>query len=180
MNIKITFPSLVMTILLFVLYTENIFCQNNYIQWFTFNSGFSEVKSSVSILKSALGQPLVGSSRQNNSLVQSGFLAAPILVGKVVGIDKYEDTPVGFLLNQNYPNPFNPNTLIKYSIPVKTFVQLKVFDILGKEVAVLVNEEKESGLYTIKFNAGNFATGLYVYQIRAGNYFDTKKMLLLK
>jgi hypothetical protein len=93
--------------------------------------------------------------------------------------------PISFRLFQNYPNPFNPSTKIKYSIPYigthrGVFVQLKVYDILGNEVAVLVNEEKPAGEYQAEFNAANLPSGLYLYRLQSGNYSETKKMLMLK
>jgi hypothetical protein len=93
--------------------------------------------------------------------------------------------PISFRLFQNYPNPFNPSTKIKYSIPYvgthrAVFVQLKVYDILGNEVAVLVNEEKPAGEYQAEFNAANLPSGLYLYRLQSGNYSETKKMLMLK
>jgi len=85
-----------------------------------------------------------------------------------------------FVLHQNYPNPFNPTTVIKYSIPQQTFVSLKVYNILGKEVSVLVNEQKEAGVYEVEFNASNLSNGIYFYTLRAGNFVDTKKLILAK
>jgi len=90
-----------------------------------------------------------------------------------------------FLLNQNYPNPFNPTTTIKYIIPiVKTThelsLQLKVYDVLGKEVVALVNEKKSSGVYEVEFDASELTTGIYFYTLSSGNFVQTKKMLLLK
>jgi hypothetical protein len=84
-------------------------------------------------------------------------------------------------LYQNYPNPFNPVTNISYQIPEQSFISLKVFDILGNEVAALVNEEKTAGYHEIVFSAkGGSASGIYFYQLRTGNFFQTKKMILLK
>ncbi len=83
-------------------------------------------------------------------------------------------------LFDNYPNPFNPTTQIKYSINENGLVTLKVYDILGKEVAELVNEEKQAGTYTVSFDASNLASGIYIYSINANNFHQTKKMLLLK
>ena len=91
-----------------------------------------------------------------------------------------EETNIEFALGQNYPNPFNPITSIKYSIPNRSNVVLKIYDILGTVVTTLVNEEKEQGVYTISFDASNLASGLYLYQIQAGSFIDTKKMILLK
>jgi len=85
-----------------------------------------------------------------------------------------------FVLYQNYPNPFNPTTKIKYQLPSLSFVTLKVYDILGNEVAVLVNEEKQSGFYEAEFKSINLVSGVYFYKIQAGSFVQTKKMLLLK
>ncbi len=85
-----------------------------------------------------------------------------------------------FSLIQNYPNPFNPNTTIAYSIPIAGKVSLKIFDVLGNEIATLVNEEKTTGNYTVNFDASNLTSGVYFYRIQAGDYVETKKMILLK
>jgi hypothetical protein len=92
---------------------------------------------------------------------------------------------ITFSLDQNYPNPFNPSTKIKYEIPGQarydnTLVTLKVYDILGNEITTLVNEEKPAGEYDVEFNGTNLPSGLYFYQLKAGEYSETKKMLLLK
>jgi hypothetical protein len=88
--------------------------------------------------------------------------------------------PAKFDLTQNYPNPFNPSTSIRFSIPQTSKVLLKVYDVLGREVATLVNSEKAAGNYEVNFDASKLASGLYVYTINAGNYSATKKMMLLK
>ncbi len=86
----------------------------------------------------------------------------------------------------NYPNPFNPTTTISYQLPEKSFVTLKVFDILGKEVATLVNENKSAGYHTVVFNAGHsergrgMTSGVYIYTLSANGIVQTKKMLLTK
>jgi hypothetical protein len=83
-------------------------------------------------------------------------------------------------LQQNFPNPFNPETMIKYSLAKVSFVTLKVYDITGKEVSVLVNSEQTAGAHTVNFNAGNLSTGIYYYTINTGEYTETKKMVLIK
>ena len=88
--------------------------------------------------------------------------------------------PLNFALNQNYPNPFNPTTTISYSIPEKSFVSLKVYNILGKEVSSLVSSQEEAGSHQVNFNAMNLSSGIYFYTIRAGNFTATKKLMLLK
>jgi hypothetical protein len=95
-------------------------------------------------------------------------------------IIEVEIAPLVFSLSQNYPNPFNPSTKINYSIPQSSNVVIKVFDILGNEVATLVNEQKPAGSYEIEFNATNFPSGVYCYQLKAGTFIETKKMLLVK
>ncbi|PIP78501.1 MAG: hypothetical protein COW85_03930, partial [Ignavibacteria bacterium CG22_combo_CG10-13_8_21_14_all_37_15] len=85
-----------------------------------------------------------------------------------------------YALFNNYPNPFNPVTTITYQLPKDGVVTLKIFDMLGKEVMTLVNEQKEMGRYTVQFDASSLASGMYVYQLRANDYTSTKKMLLLK
>jgi parallel beta-helix repeat protein len=86
----------------------------------------------------------------------------------------------GFALGQNYPNPFNPSTIIRYQVPAAGNVELKVFDVLGKEIAELVNGIQSAGTYSSTFNASNLPSGMYFYTLKAGNTVETKKMLLLK
>jgi len=87
---------------------------------------------------------------------------------------------VDYTLSQNFPNPFNPVTAISYGVPVNTFLNLKVCNSLGEEVAVLVNEEKLTGNYEVEFNASNLSSGIYFYRLQAGDFVQTRKMILLK
>jgi hypothetical protein len=84
------------------------------------------------------------------------------------------------VLNQNYPNPFNPTTTISFSIPSSTFTSLKVYDILGNEVATLVNEEKPAGEHKITFDASKLTSGVYLFRLNSGNFTEIKKMILLR
>jgi hypothetical protein len=93
---------------------------------------------------------------------------------------KTNSMPTQFALSQNYPNPFNPTTMIEYSIPQNSFVTLKVYNVLGQEVASLVNQERQSGSYVVNFDASRLSSGMYFYKIQAGSFTLTKKMLLLK
>ncbi len=115
-----------------------------------------------------------------------GILAA-LANGTVVqfstltGIETSEvSVPVNFELKQNYPNPFNPSTKIQFSLPVNQTVTLKVFNMLGQEVATLLNKDMTAGYHNINFNANGFSSGIYLYQLKAGNFIQTKKMTLLK
>lgn len=100
----------------------------------------------------------------------------------IVGVEESLFKPETFALFQNYPNPFNPSTVISYQLSDFSQVVLKVYDILGNEIAVLVNEQKHPGLYQINFNTElyNLAGGVYIYTIHAGEYFESRKMLLIK
>ena len=89
-------------------------------------------------------------------------------------------TPISFELNQNYPNPFNPTTTIEYQIPKQSHVTLMVFDILGNQVSDLVNKNEPAGKYSVNFNASKLSSGIYFYRIDAGNYVQTKKLMVLK
>ena len=95
-------------------------------------------------------------------------------------IDDNADQPNIFHLHQNYPNPFNPTTKIRFEIPGISFVTLKIYDVLGNEIATLINEEKPAGNYKITFNASNLSSGIYFYTLRAGDFIQTKKFVLLK
>ena len=103
-----------------------------------------------------------------------------------MNVEKIDDQiPVEFTLEQNYPNPFNPNTVIRYSIVSPSLVSLKIFDILGREVKTLVNKEQVNGVYEVNWNGddelGNkVSTGVYFYRIDAGDFVQTKKMMLIK
>ena len=100
----------------------------------------------------------------------------------IVDVEKTPELPTGYSLSQNYPNPFNPETAISYQLSAFSHVTLKVYDILGREMATLVNEEKSAGRHTAKFNASNLASGTYFYQIIVdhGKFSQVKKMMLVK
>jgi hypothetical protein len=88
--------------------------------------------------------------------------------------------PIEYNLSQNYPNPFNPSTTIIFTISDLRFTTLKVYDVLGNEIATLVNEEKPAGIYEVVFNAFEYPSGIYFYRLQAGKLIQTKKMILLK
>ncbi|HAP35823.1 MAG TPA: hypothetical protein DCQ28_07735, partial [Bacteroidetes bacterium] len=103
-----------------------------------------------------------------------------VLLPNITSVLTDEQIPVAFSLAQNYPNPFNPSTTIRYSIPTNSQVVLKVYNMLGQEVASLVNKEQQVGNYQVVFDANKLATGIYIYRIQAGSYVETKKMMLIK
>ena len=99
-----------------------------------------------------------------------------------VGTDKLsqDKLPNSFRLSQNYPNPFNPSTVISYQLPVNSKVSLKIYDLLGREIATLVNEEQSAGWKQVEWNATSVASGIYFYKLQANNFIETKKMLVIK
>ena len=136
-----------------------------------------------------------------NSFVEYSFTditshSFPIVRYRIKAIDndgsfKYSNIievntlPMSYELLQNYPNPFNPATKIKFAIPSvgidnNVLVRLKVYDILGNEVATLLDEEKEAGIYEVEFSAAGLASGIYIYRIESVDFIDTKKMVLLR
>ena len=129
----------------------------------------------------SIGTALTGASDHLPVYVDLIFGAAP------VSVETSNNLPLQFELKQNYPNPFNPSTTINYTIPVENLrpayiqhITLKIFDVLGRTVATLVNEDKSPGNYSVKFDAGKLTSGIYFYSLQSGNYLTTKKMLYLK
>ena len=98
----------------------------------------------------------------------------------VVSVDERTSPPTEYTLHQNYPNPFNPSTTITYELPNSSEVRLSVFDMLGREVSVLVNERNEAGVHDVKFDGSNVASGVYVYRLTVGDFVQSKKLVLLK
>jgi len=108
---------------------------------------------------------------------QDEFLITPSPVTSVV---QNNELPTSFALEQNYPNPFNPTTTIEYHVPIASFVKLSVFDILGREITVLVNANVQAGKHRLTFDASSFAAGVYLYRMDAGKFQETRKLILLK
>jgi hypothetical protein len=136
---------------------------------------------------STQGYPVAENLRYSNAAMQSAGDDGKALGDlnwfpeQLVGVEQESNSiPAKFELSQNYPNPFNPTTEIKYSIPQSGFVTLKVFNLLGQEVATLVNQQQKTGSYIVNFDASNLASGIYMYRIQSDNFSLTKKMVLLK
>ncbi len=127
---------------------------------------------------------LVNTARRDSHLVRADALILE-QAGTPVGIFEPLYIPVEYSLSQNYPNPFNPVTQIRYTLPQNTNVQLKIYDILGREVKTLVNSEQPAGGYIVEWNGTNnfntqVSSGMYIYRIVAGKFVQTKKMMFLK
>lgn len=101
-------------------------------------------------------------------------------VNTVTSVSENKEHPVEFSLSQNHPNPFNPVTVIGYQLSAVGRVELKVFDLLGREIATLVNKEQNAGKYEVEFDASNLPSGTYFYKLRAADYVEVKKMMVLR
>ena len=112
--------------------------------------------------------------------IEANLVSAEETFNSVITSVEEDTVPLKYLISQNYPNPFNPSTLIKFSVPQKENVKIKVYNTIGQQVAELINEEVAAGNYDIKFNASNLPSGVYFYSIEAGNFNQTKKMMLIK
>ncbi len=106
--------------------------------------------------------------------------AITVKVSGVLGVGDTRSLPTQFALQQNYPNPFNPSTVINYELPKAVYVRLVVYDMLGREVATLINGTQDAGYKSVQFNAANLPSGIYTYRLTAGTYVEVKKMALLK
>jgi len=143
------------------------------------NSGtnWSQINTSLtnlSVLSLATNSTTLYAGTQNG-----GVWTRPL--SQVVAVDEpATSAPTSYTLEQNYPNPFNPTTTLSFTIPSSSFVNLKVFDVLGSEVATLVNESKAAGIYSVDWNAASYPSGLYFYLLSANNNTELKKMMLLK
>jgi hypothetical protein len=110
-----------------------------------------------------------------------GWLTARVFkASPLVPVVADKPAPQRFVLAQNYPNPFNPSTTISFSLPRTENIALKVYDVLGREVATLVDRREEAGEHSVKWNAEEFASGVYFYQLRAGGFVETRKLLLIR
>jgi hypothetical protein len=143
------------------------------------SSGGEQISSTRYILNSTVGEPFIGKSLSASYQQYSGFWYV-YEQSTITEVEADEGIPISYKLEQNYPNPFNPSTIIKFGVPERGTVLIKIYDILGNEVAVLVNEEMEAGWYRREFNAGSFSSGIYICRMQSGTYTNTKKMLMIK
>jgi hypothetical protein len=123
------------------------------------------------------GIPFIPEQAQNLPPIFATEATLNLLISSV---DDKTTLITDYKLNQNYPNPFNPGTVISYQLPENNFVTIKVFNLLGKEVATLVNNNQTAGVHNVTFDASNLSSGLYLYKIQAGNFTSVKKLMLLK
>ena len=121
-----------------------------------------------------------GSHGVHNTLLVQKLLTDAIARFTPTGVKELNQMPATFGLSQNYPNPFNPSTEIKFSVPYGSNVNIAIYDILGNKVTTLINDYYAQGTYKVRWNAQNYASGIYLYKIEAANFIMIKKMVLLK
>jgi hypothetical protein len=157
-------------------------CFNN--SSYTSNSTVNGTANSLNQLKHNHSDLSSGDGCTGITSPSSSYTARPnvkLTISPSTGIgNENNGIPTVFSLSQNYPNPFNPVTKINYSIPKQTQVLMKVYDILGREAAVLVNDVKSPGYYSVDFDGTNFSSGVYFYRIEAGSFTDVKRFMLIK
>jgi hypothetical protein len=149
-------------------------------------SGGNLSTNSSYTLNSTIGEPFIGQSSNTSHNQYEGFWYM-YYEDVIVTVEDDLPMPATFKLEQNYPNPFNPTTIIKFGVPERSNVVLKIYDILGSEVATLVNEEMDAGWYERSFNAVSLSSGVYIYRLEAVSiaeqsekFISIKKMLLIK
>jgi len=142
-------------------------------------SGGNVISNSNNNIVSTVGEAFIGKSSNTVNQNQIGFWYA-YQQTTITDVENEEIIPTVFKLEQNYPNPFNPSTRIKFAVPERSNVLIKVYDILGSEVATLVNEEMDAGWYENNFNAAGLSSGVYLFRMEAGNFISTKKMIYLR
>ena len=174
------------------IYAQRVF-SNGTAQWAANGIAISKAAENqeyVTLVSDATGGAIITWSDERNGSTNTDIYVQRVnadgSLSGTTGVEELESVlPKDFSLEQNYPNPFNPSTKIKYSVPIvrtglALSVQLKIYDMLGNEIATLVDEYKPAGSYEVNFNASQFSSGIYFYKLQTGSYVETKKMILLR
>ena len=191
-NISGTLPDMpIHSVVVDPLYPNNVYCGNDigvYVStnggtnWFTFSTGMPYTL--IFDLTISYPNRKLRAATHGNGIWQTNLLANPVGINEITG-----EVPASYSLSQNYPNPFNPSTKIKFSIPSSSVIlsraknlktTLKIYDLLGKEIAALVNEQLQPGTYEVTFDAGKLSSGVYFYRLQSDSFVDVKRMTLLK
>jgi hypothetical protein len=164
------------------LYPQNIYVGNDLGVYVSTNGGTSWSEFRVGMPYAIVFDlTIVNPSRKLRATTHGNGVFERKLYQNPLGITgNGNETPKEYKLEQNFPNPFNPSTKINYSVPKSGLVTLKIYDMIGKEVATLVNENKTAGNYTMVFNGSNLSSGIYFYRLTAGNFSETKKLMVIK
>lgn len=162
-----------------ILLTTEILLSQNQIPYGVISSGGGKVSGTTNIVTFSLGEPVIGKVAGSTNIAVIGFWDV-YQQELLTTVEDEKPLPIEFKLEQNYPNPFNPSTRITYHLPKTANVELKVYDVLGNEIATLVDEVKPAGYYEVEFDASLISSGVYIYKIIAGDYSYSRKMILLK
>jgi hypothetical protein len=168
-----------------LLFQSEAFTQTpaNKVDWYSLNMGFASSASANTMVKSAAGQAFVGTMQQSNTRIESGFFAHSLLRDPTVGVNEKEagqEIPTHYELQQNYPNPFNPSTTIAFALPKSSTVTLKLFDMFGRELAMLAEGKLPAGRHQVVFDATAFSSGVYFYRLQANEFSQTRRLTLIK
>ncbi len=171
--------------LMLLIYPMTGWSQNVAVSWSSFNTGFAVPRSTTTLVPSAVGQAFVGPAGQGDTYVESGLLVIMLQKGTTVSTSELEGLPLAYALNQNYPNPFNPQTTIRFVLPAATEIRIVVYDLLGREVARLVDGLMQPGYHRVvwegKGSSGSpVPSGIYIARLLTPEYTKSIKMLLLK
>lgn len=169
---------IIVVALISVFFISTAFSQNQ-ISNSVIGAGGNKTFNANYIFNSTVGEPLIGITNNTLNQQSAGFWYV-YQQQTITDIKDDETIPTEFKLEQNYPNPFNPTTKIKFAVPERSNVLIKIYDILGSEVKTLVNKEMEVGRYDVEFNAGGYSSGIYLFRMEAGSYINIKKMILLR
>lgn len=179
------------TIAVFPLLAHTARSQNASIDWQVFSSGAGRSNGPQHLLLVNVGQNFVDVSSGSNRVLKSGFMVHPLISGTVVSVPEEEVLPTIFNLDQNYPNPFNPSTHLRFSLQQQSHVRMVVYNLLGQEVSVLVDEQRDAGHHTLVWHGTNahgspVGSGVYFYRIEArpldgsNPFVSLKKMIIMK
>ncbi len=146
----------------------------------TFGSGGGRTEGSSVSLQGTIGQSVAGFTENESHAAGSGFWYV-VQSSITTDVERlHEMLPLEFRMDQNYPNPFNPSTTIRFALPLEEHVTLVVYDLIGRKIAMLVDERMTAGEYSVVFDAAGVASGFYIYRIQAGSHVTTRRMILLK
>ncbi|MGH7596678.1 MAG: T9SS type A sorting domain-containing protein [bacterium] len=174
-----------------LIYCSEGLAQVSKIEWSSFNLGFSTPSSANTRICAAIGQSFVGTTQNASTQVVSGFLVHPSISGLKTAVEEKtqeeSQLPTSYELEQNYPNPFspsgtfvNPSTTIAFALPKPSEVTLKIFDASGREVATLVEGRLPAGKHEVVLDASPFSSGVYFYRLQAGEFSQTRRLMLVK
>ena len=170
--------------MIFMILPITAWSQTSAVPWSAFSGGFGAATSTSTAVLASTGE-IVGAAEGGNTIVKSGFLVVKLQPGSTTAIDVAEGLPTTYALRQNYPNPFNPSTTLRFDLPIATDIHIVVYDLLGREVARLVEQHLEPGHHQLVWNGRDrngreVPTGMYIVLMATPEYRKSIKLLLLK